>query len=112
MRKPSGFEVMQFILYIRVWLHQRVPVEQPLKQGYGRCCRMTGGDSQNPGGSTPILDEVADSTGDTGQRKMRSQPRGASSSGAAQSIPATIDHMSLATATSQMNVNSAGNLTA
>ena len=62
MHKPSGFEVMHFILYVRVWLHQGVPVEQSLEQGYGRCCRMTVGDSQNPGGSTAILDEVADFT--------------------------------------------------
>ena len=57
------------ILYVRLWLHQGVPVDQSLQQGYGRCCRMTAGDSQNPERSTPILDEVDDSTGDTGQRK-------------------------------------------
>ena len=30
MHKPLGFEVMHFVLYVRVWLHQGVPVDQPL----------------------------------------------------------------------------------
>ena len=64
MHKPFGFEVMHFILYVRVWLHQGVSIEQSLQQGYDRCCRLTGDDSQNPGGCTPIPDEEADSTGD------------------------------------------------
>ena len=101
---------MHFILYVRVWLHQGVPVEQILQQGYGRCCRMTGGDSQNPGGSTPILDEVADFTGEAGQRETRSQSRGAAPSSVVQSIAATIDHITLAIAMSRMNENSAGNI--
>ena len=33
MHKPFGFEVMHFIPYVRVWLHQGVPVEQSLQQG-------------------------------------------------------------------------------
>ena len=66
MHKPSGFEVMHFVLYVRVWLHQGVPVDQSLQQGYGRCCRMTGGESQNPDGITPIPKDLADSTGDAG----------------------------------------------
>ena len=76
MDKPFGFEVMHFILHVRVCLHQGVPVKQSLQQGYGRCCKMTGGDSQNPGGTTPIPEDVADSTGHAGQRKTRSQPSG------------------------------------
>ena len=36
---------MHFILYVRVWLHQEVPVEQSLQQGYGRRCKMTGSES-------------------------------------------------------------------
>ena len=71
---------------------------------------MTGGDTQNPGGSTPIPDEVANSTGDAGQRKTRSQSRSASPSSSVQSIAATIYCMSLATAMSRMKENSAGNL--
>ena len=70
---------------------------------------MNGGDCQNPG-TTPIPEDVADSTGDASQRKTRSQSRGAGPSGSVQSITATIDHMSLATAMSQKNENSAGNL--
>ena len=101
---------MHFILYVRVWLHQGVPVEQSLQQGYGRCCRMTGGDSENPEGTTPIPEDVADSTGDAGQRKTRSQTRGAGPSGSVQSITATTDYMSLATAMLRMNANSAGNV--
>ena len=75
MHKLAGFEVIHLILYILVRLHQGVPIEQTLQQGYGRCCRITGGDSQNPGGSTPVPDEVADSTGEAGQRGTRSQSR-------------------------------------
>ena len=110
MHKPLGFEVMHFVLYVRVWLHQGVPVDQPLQQGYGRCCRMAGRESQNPDGNTPIPEDVADSTGDAGQRRTRSQSRNPGPSGSVQSITATIDHMSLATAMSRMNENSAGNL--
>ena len=62
MHKPLGFEVMHFILYVRVWLHQGVPVDQSMQQSYGRCCRMAGGESQNPDGTTPIPEDVADST--------------------------------------------------
>ena len=110
MHKPSGFEVMHFILKdVRMWLHQGVPVEQSLQQGYGRYCRMTGGDSENPGGSTPVHDEVADSTSDAVQRNTRSQSRSAGSSSGVQSITATINHTSLATAMSRMKDNSAGN---
>ena len=62
MHKPLGFEVMHFILYVCVWLRQGVPVDQSRQQGYGRCCRMVGGESQNPDGTTPIPEDVADST--------------------------------------------------
>ena len=110
MHKRLGFEVMHFILYVRVWLHQGVPVEQSLQQGYGRCCRMIGGDSQNPDGTTPTPEDIADSTGDAGQRRTRSQSRNAGPSDSVQSITATIDHMSLATVMSRMNENSAENL--
>ena len=110
MHKPLGFEGMHFILHVRVWLHQGVPVDQSLQQGYGRCCRMTGGESQKPDGTTPIPEDVARSTGDAGQRRTRSQSRNAGPSGSVQSITATIYHMSLATAMSHMNENSAGNL--
>ena len=110
MHKPLGFEVMHFILYVRVWLHQGVRVEQSPQQGYGRCCRMTGGESQNPDGTTPIPEDVADSTRDAGQRRTRSQSRNAGPSDSVQSITAMIDHMSLTTAMSRMNENSAGNL--
>ena len=96
--------------YIRVWLHQGVPVDQSLQQGYGRCCRMTGGGSQNPDGTTPIPEDVADSTGDAGQCRMRSQSRNTGPSGSIQSITATMDHLSLAAAMSRMNESSAGNL--
>ena len=68
MHKPLGFEVMHFVLYVRVWLHQGVPVDQSLQQGHGRCCRMAGRESQNPDGNTPIPEDIADSTGDAGQR--------------------------------------------
>ena len=71
---------------------------------------MTGGDSQNPEGTTTILEDVADSTGSIAQRKTRSQSRGAGLGGSVQSFTATIDHMSLVTAMSRMNENSAGNL--
>ena len=98
---------MYFILYVRVWLHQGFPVEQSLQQGYGRCCSMTGGDSQNPGGTTLIPEDVADSTGNAGQRRITGRRSGPS--GSVQSIATTIDHMSLATAMSRMNENSAGN---
>ena len=101
---------MHFILYVPVWLHQGVPVDQSLQQGCGRCCRMAGGESQNPDGTTPIPEDVADSTGDTGQRRTRSKSRNPGPSGSVQSITATIDHMSIATAMSRMNENSAGNL--
>ena len=93
-----------------MWLDQGVPIEQSLQQGYGRYCRMTGGDSQNPRGSTLVHDEVDDSTGDARQRTTRSQQRGAGPSSSVQSITATIYHMSLATAMSQMNENGAGHL--
>ena len=66
MHKPLGFEVMHFVLYVRVWLHQGLLVDQSLQQGNGRCCRMAGGESQNPDGTTPIPEDVADSTGDAG----------------------------------------------
>ena len=69
MHKSLGFEVVHFMLYGRVWLQQGVLVEQSLQQGYGCCCRLTGGDSQNPGGSTSVHDEVADSTADACPRK-------------------------------------------
>ena len=101
---------MHFILYVRVWLHQGVPIEQSLQQGYGRCRRMTRGHSQNPGETTPSPEDVADSSGDAGQRKTRSQSRGASPSGSVQSITTTIDNVSLVTAMSRMNDSSAGNL--
>ena len=94
---------MHFILDVRVWLHQGVPVEQSLQQGYGRCCRMTGGASQNSGGSTPVHDEITVSDGDAGLRKTRSRSHSAGSSSDVQSIKATIDYMSLATAMSRMN---------
>ena len=55
MHKPLGFEVMHFILYVRVWLHQGVPVEQSLQQGYGRCCRMTRGEGGGEGRSPEDL---------------------------------------------------------
>ena len=110
MHKPLGFEVIHFILYVRVWLHQRVPVEQSLQQGYGRCCRMAGGESWNPKGSTPIPEDVADSTEDAGQRWTRSQSRNVGPSGGVQSIIATINRMSLAAAMTRMHENSAGNL--
>ena len=71
---------------------------------------MAGGESQNPEGRTPFPKDVADSTGDAGQRMTRSQSRNAGPSGSLQSITATIDHMSLATAMSRMNENSAGSL--
>ena len=110
MHKPLGFEVMHFVLYVCVWLHQGVPVDQSLQQGYGRCCRMTGSESQNPDGTTPVPEDIADSTGDTGQGRTRSQSRNPGPSGSVQSITATIDRMSLATAMSRMNENNAGNL--
>ena len=110
MHKPLGFEVLHFVLYVRVWLHQGVPVDQSLQQSYGRCCRMTGGESQNPDGTTPIPEDIADSTGDTGQRRTQSQSRNPRPSGSVHSITATIDHMSLVTAMSRMNENSSGNL--
>ena len=72
-------------------------------------CRVTGGDAQNPGGSTPVHVEVANSTGDAGQRKTRCQPRGAGLISSVPSITSTIDYMSLAIAMSRMNENSAGN---
>ena len=110
MHKPLGFEVMHFILYVRMWLHQGFPVEQSLQQGYARCCRMSGGESQKPDGTTPIPEDIADSTGDAGQCRTRSQSRNAGPSGTVQSITATIDHTSLATAMSHMNLKSSGNL--
>ena len=109
MQKPPGLEVMQFVLYVRVWLHQGVPVDQSLQQGYGRCCRMAGGESENPDGTTPNPEDVADSTGDAGQRRTRSQSRVPGPSGSVQPITATIDHMSLATAMSRMKESSVGN---
>ena len=66
MHKPLGFEVMHFVLYVRVWLHQGVPVDPSLQQGYGRCCRMAGGEYQSPDGTTPNPEDIADSTGDAG----------------------------------------------
>ena len=59
---------MHFILCGCVWLNQEVPVEQSLQQGYGRCCRMNGGESHNPDGTAPIPEDVDDSTGYAGQR--------------------------------------------
>ena len=71
---------------------------------------MTGTESHNTDGTTPIPEDIADSTRDTGQRRTRSQSRNPGPSGSVQSITATIAHMSLATAMSRMNENSAGNL--
>ena len=71
---------------------------------------MTGGESQNPEGTTPISEDVADSTGDAGQRRTQSSSRNTGPNGSVHSITATIDHMSLATAMSRMNESSAGNL--
>ena len=33
MHKALGFEVMHFILYVRMWLHQGVPVAAPVQLG-------------------------------------------------------------------------------
>ena len=115
MHKALGFEVMHFILYVRMWLHQGVPVAAlvpaarlwPSLQDEWR--RLMN-ESQNPEYTTPIPEDVADSTGDAGQHRTRSQSRNAGPSGNVQSITATTEHMSLATAMSRMNENSAGNL--
>ena len=94
MHKALGLEVMHFVLHVRVWLHQGVPVDQSLEQGYGRCCRMAGGESQSPDGTTPIPEDLADSNGDAGQRRTRSQSRNPGPSGSVQAVTATIGHMS------------------
>ena len=36
------FEVMHFILNVRVWLHQGFYVNSEVLHGYGLCCRMPG----------------------------------------------------------------------
>ena len=41
MHKPSEFEVMHFILYACVWLHQGFHVNPTFLHGYGLCCRMS-----------------------------------------------------------------------
>ena len=35
------FEVVHFILHVRVWLHQGFHVNPACLHGYGLCCRMS-----------------------------------------------------------------------
>ena len=114
------FEVMHFILHARVWLHQGFHVNPACLHGYGLCCRMSDPkhDDDTTSGSNVVNPPDAgrqgpytrqQSTVDAMAQAAAAAAAPAASQGA-QSVTATIDYHSLATAMSRLNDDSASNL--
>ena len=126
------FEVMRFILHVRVWLHEGFHVNPACLHSYGLCCRKptsnpdadttSGSNVVNPadaGRQGPITRQqstvdamaqaAAAATAAAAAQAAPANPTPAASKGA-QSVTATIDYHSLATAMSRLNDDSASNL--
>ena len=119
---------IRIIVNIRVWLHQGFYVNSEVLHGYGLCCRMP---TSNPyddttGGSNVVnppdtghqglltrqqstIGVMAQAAAATATQATAATPAPAASQGA-QSVTATIDYHSLATAMSRLNHDSANNL--
>ena len=126
------FELMHFIIHVRVWLDQGFHVNPACLHGYGLSCRMSdptpdddttsGSNVVNPpdaGCQGPITRQqspadamaqaaVAAAAAAAAQAKA-ANPAPAASQGA-QPVTATIDYHSLATAMSRLNDDRASNL--
>ena len=122
---------MHFILHVSVWWHQEFHVNPACMHGYGLCCRMSnptpdddttsGSNIVNPphaGRQGPVtrqrstvsaMAQAAAATPAAAAQAAEATPAPAASQGA-QSVAATIDYHSLATAMSRLNDDSASNL--
>ena len=125
------FEVMHFILHVSVWLHQGFRVNPACLHGYGLCCRMSnptpdddttsGSNIVNPPdagrqgavtrqrSSVSAMAQAAAATPVAAAQAAAATPAPAASQGA-QSVTATIDYHSLATAMSRLNDDSTSNV--
>ena len=125
------FEVMHFILHVSVWLHQGFHVNPACLHGYGLCCRMSNPtpDDDTTSGSNIVnppdagrqgavtrqrstvsaMVQAAAATTAAAAQAAAATPAPVASQGA-QSVTATIDYHSLATAMSRLNDDSASNL--
>ena len=126
------FEVMHFILHVSVWLHQGFHVNPACLHGYGLCCKMSDPtpDDDTISGSNVVnqpdvgrqgpitrhqstVDAMAQAAAAAvaaaAAQAAATNPAPAASQGA-QSVTATIDYHSLATAMSHLNDGSASNL--
>ena len=125
------FEVMHFILHVSVWLHQGFHVNPACLHGYNLCCRMSdptpdddttsSSNIVNPpdaGRQGPVtrqrstvsaMAQAAAARPAADAQAAAATPAPAASQGA-QSVTATIDYHSLATAMSRLNDDSASNL--
>ena len=125
------FEVMHFILHVSVWLHQGFHVNPAYLHGYGLCYRMSNPtpDDDTTSGSNIVNPPYAGRQGAVTRYRSTisamaqaaaATPAAAAQAAAAtpaptaihgaQSVTATIDYHSLATAMSRLNDDSASNL--
>ena len=118
---------MHFILHVRVWLHQGFRVNPTFLHNYGQCCRMSNPnkpDDATSGSHVPsppdtgrqgpqMRQQITANTMETAAEAAAAQAAPSlapAASQGAQSVTATIDNHSLATAMSRLNDDSASSL--